>query len=199
MSWIKNIFYPKNCHPEKCDELTYDGPPLSCIDVQTNTFFSEIVKNLDALLCEAEERAIECCPTTTTTTTIAPLYSTRVTESGTFCEQTTFYPIPFNGYPYYAIFSNSGSVLIGFVWYNPDGFLTYPPGWYWTKNIGSVEIPFLVNAYLQWVSVDPQPEPPLVPVNGDGWEWTSLKESITYFSLDATPCPTTTSTTTTGL
>jgi hypothetical protein len=199
MSWIKNIFYPKSCHPEKCDELTYDGPPLSCIDVQTNTFLNEIIKSLDAMLCEAESRAIQCCPTTTTTTTVAPLNSLIMAESGTYCEQTTFYSVPFNGYPYYGIYANTSGISpvnVGFVWYNPDGLPPYAPGWYWTNVIGSTTPPSSVNAYLQWTLGGDQPSSPLIPINGDGWEWTSLKDSISYFAIQTETCPTTTSTTT---
>lgn len=51
---IVRVTYPRNCQPElnESNDLIYSGPPLACIDGQTNASFNSIIKNLDNLLCE---------------------------------------------------------------------------------------------------------------------------------------------------
>jgi hypothetical protein len=66
---IVRVKYPKGCLPEpnESNGLIYSGPPLACIDGQSDTAFSDIIKNLDTLLCETIDKLRA---TTTTTTTL---------------------------------------------------------------------------------------------------------------------------------
>jgi hypothetical protein len=79
---IVRVTYPKDCTPEVDDsqQLLYNGPALACIDVQTNQTLNDAIKEIDALLCDAQNSLIECCNTTTTTSS-----STSTPPTTTLC------------------------------------------------------------------------------------------------------------------
>lgn len=106
---IINIKYPNDCYSSgSCQELIYDGPPLSCIDVQTDTYINEIIKNLDSLICETLDGLKT---TTTTTTTIQCFYNGGTSTRSYLClgigeiiMNTTIEPsFIYNGKPRYQV------------------------------------------------------------------------------------------------
>jgi len=137
---IVRITYPKNCCPEVDDsqQLLYNGPALACIDVQTNQTLNDAIKEIDTLLCNAQNSLIECCNTTTTTssstststttstTTINPtICFNYIIEGGNNFSETIspgVSPALYNGKVWYGI---NGSDEIVVYWNNTEWVLDY--------------------------------------------------------------------------
>jgi hypothetical protein len=68
---IVRVTYPKNCSPEVDDsqQLLYNGPALSCIDVQTNQTLNDAIKEIDQLICQTLNNLTTSTSSTTTSTT----------------------------------------------------------------------------------------------------------------------------------
>jgi hypothetical protein len=64
---IVRVTYPKKCCPEINDsqQLTYPGPALACITVQTGQTLNSAIKEIDTLICNT----LNSLTTTTTSST----------------------------------------------------------------------------------------------------------------------------------